>query len=70
VVFAVVRKTSSNKSSHQMMTLTPPSCLKITIILKILNVSEEVHRLSVTFYKYYYHFERTNPPTAMCKNKH
>jgi hypothetical protein len=67
VVFAVVRQTSSNKSSLQMMTLTPPSCLKITIILKILNVSEEVHRLSVIFY---YHFEQTNPPTGMCKNKH
>jgi hypothetical protein len=62
VVFAVVRQTSSHKSSHH-TTLTSPSCFKITIILLILNVSEEVHRLSVTFY--YYHFDQTHLPTGM-----
>jgi hypothetical protein len=63
VVFTVVRQISSNKSGHHTTTLTSPSCLKIMIIFLIFNVSEEVHRLCVTFY--YYHFEQTHLPTGM-----
>ena len=50
MVLAVVKQTGTNKSSHYKTTLASSSFFKITIILRIFNVSEEVHRLSVTCY--------------------